>query len=124
MLVGNNANEGTSFTPQNITTTDDLVAWLRLTFPLFTNDDIAKILLYYPSSNASTDSSTPMFATSGNSAPSALNESSVGAGPQQRADVCRMSYTSSCAHVANWITEHLRRDHFCLPRLLDGDRFQ
>lgn len=46
LLVGNNANEGPAFTPQNITTEADLVAWLELTFPLFSNDDIAKILLY------------------------------------------------------------------------------
>lgn len=47
----NNANEGPLFTPQNITTELGLLAWLRLTFPRFTNDDIAKILLYYPSTN-------------------------------------------------------------------------
>lgn len=90
-LIGNNANEGPGFVPQNITTEDQLVAWLQITFPLFTNDDIAKVLLFYPSSNSSTNSSTPLFATSGNSSASALNQSSVGTGQQQRADV-RRSY--------------------------------
>lgn len=47
LLVGNNASEGPGFTPQNITTEDDLLACLHLTFPMFSNDDIVKILLYY-----------------------------------------------------------------------------
>jgi carboxylesterase type B len=46
ILVGNNANEGPAFTPQAIDTEDELVAWLKLTFPLFTNDDISRILRY------------------------------------------------------------------------------
>ncbi|KEF52402.1 uncharacterized protein A1O9_11643 [Exophiala aquamarina CBS 119918] len=65
MLVGNNANEGPGFTPQNITTEDNLVEWLELTFLLFTNDDIAQVLLYYPSSNASTNRNATLFATEG-----------------------------------------------------------
>ncbi|KAK4986906.1 hypothetical protein LTR66_007741 [Elasticomyces elasticus] len=86
LLVGNDANEGPLFTPQNITTEADLLAWLRLTFPLFTNDDIAKVLLYYPSTNASVDPMALDFATNGVSGPTALNESQVGSGQQQRAD--------------------------------------
>ena len=46
LLVGNNANEGPLFVPQTIDTEADLVAWLELTFPLFSNDDIARILRY------------------------------------------------------------------------------
>ena len=86
-LVGNNANEGAPFTPQNITTEDELVLWLQLTFPLFSNADISKVLLYYPSSNDSTNSMDPSFATSGYTGATALNVSSVGTGQQQRADV-------------------------------------
>lgn len=87
MLVGNNANEGPGFTPQNISTEADLVAWLELTFPLFTNDDIAKVLLYYPNSNASTNRNATLFATEGDIGITALNQSSVGTGQQQRANV-------------------------------------
>ena len=83
----NNANEGPAFTPQNIVTQDDFVNFVRNTFPLFTEDDISRVLLYYPSTNASVDMSTPEFATSGNSTPTALNESTFGTGQQQRADV-------------------------------------
>jgi len=46
LLVGNNANEGPLFVPQTIDTEADLLAWLELTFPLFSNDDIARILRY------------------------------------------------------------------------------
>jgi carboxylesterase type B len=46
LLVGNNANEGPLFVPQDIDTEADLLAWLELTFPLFSNDDISRILRY------------------------------------------------------------------------------
>ena len=85
-LLENNANEGPAFTPQNIVTEDDFVNFLRNTFPLFTNDNVSQILHYYPSTNASV-SNTPKFATSGNSTPTAVNESTFGTGQQQRADV-------------------------------------
>ena len=88
LLVGNNADEGPGFTPQSIATESDLVAWLQLTFPLFTNDDIAKILLYYPSTNASVNTHALLFATDGYSSNvTAVNQSDVGTGQQQRADV-------------------------------------
>ncbi|EXJ90227.1 carboxylesterase 2 [Capronia coronata CBS 617.96] len=95
-LIGNNANEGPSFTPQNITTEEDLIAWLQLTFPLFTNDDVAKVLLYYPSSNTSTHSGAPLYATSGDMGASALNQSSVATGQQQRADNIYAETTFVC----------------------------
>lgn len=86
LLVGNNANEGPLFTPQDITTEDELLAWLQLTFPLFTTEQISKILLYYPSTNASVSASTPLFATDGMGPATAVNESQAGSGQQQRAD--------------------------------------
>ncbi|KAK5225113.1 hypothetical protein LTR47_009716 [Exophiala xenobiotica] len=102
-LIGNNAAEGPSFVPQNITSEDNLVAWLQLTFPLFTNDDIAKVLLYYPSSNASTNPNAPLYATSGDSGPSALNQSSVGTGQQERADNIYAETTFVCPSY--WMAE-------------------
>jgi len=83
----NNANEGPAFTPQDIVTEDDFVGFIRNTFPLFTEDDISRVLLYYPSTNASLSMSAAEFATTGNSTPTALNESTFGTGQQQRADV-------------------------------------
>lgn len=73
--------------PQNITTEDDLVNWLQLTFPLFSNSDMAKVLLYYPTGNASTDPNADEYATAGDMGLTANNESAVATGQQQRANV-------------------------------------
>lgn len=101
MLVGNNANEGPSFTPQLINTENDLVDWLRLTFPLFSSNDISKILLYYPSFDGSTNNSA--FATAGDSGPTALNQSNVGTGQQQRANNIYAETTFVCPSY--WMAE-------------------
>lgn len=85
-LIGNNANEGPLFTPQDITTETAFLSWLRDALPDFSADDINKVLLYYPINN-STNSSATKFATSGTSGPSALTHSSLATGQQQRANV-------------------------------------
>jgi carboxylesterase type B len=102
-LAGNNADEGPGFTPQNITSEADLVSWLELTFPLFSNNDIAKILLYYPSSNSSDSSNAPLFATTGDSGPTAVNQSDAGSGQQQRADNIYAETTFVCPSY--WMVE-------------------
>ena len=94
----NNANEGPAFTPQTIVTEDDFVAFVQNTFPLFTEDDISRVLLYYPSSNASNGMITPGFASSGNESVTALNESTFGSGQQQRADVSFPYYPLNMPH--------------------------
>ena len=86
-IIKNNANEGPAFTPQNIVTEEDFVDFLRNTFSLFSNENISRILYHYPSTNASVSNNIPKFATSGNSTPTAVNESTFGTGQQQRADV-------------------------------------
>ena len=83
----NNAEEGALFVPQNITTENDLVSWLQLTFPMFSNSDIAKVLLYYPTTNASVNPNAVEYATSGYTGATANNESDVATGQQQRANV-------------------------------------
>jgi carboxylesterase type B len=103
ILVGNNANEGPAFTIQDIETEDDLVAWLQSTFPLFTNDDISKILLYYPSTNASVNPAASVYATNGETGDTALNESSVGTGQQQRANNIYAETTFVCPSY--WLAE-------------------
>lgn len=102
ILSGNNANEGPLFVPSNITTEDDLVSWLQLTFPLFSNNDIAKILYYYPSSNV-TDTTSPLFATSGDSGLTANNQSNIAVGQQQRADNIYAETTFVCPSY--WLAE-------------------
>lgn len=75
-----NADEGPYFAPQDVITEDNFIDVPRDTFPLFTDDDISRVLLYYPSTNASVDMSTPELATSGNNTATALNESIFGTG--------------------------------------------
>jgi hypothetical protein len=92
-----------AFTPQNIHTVDDLVAYLQVTFPMFSDNDIAKVLYYYPTGNASTNPTSPDFATAGDSGPTALNQSSVGTGQQQRADNIYAETTFVCPSY--WLAE-------------------
>jgi carboxylesterase type B len=103
VLSGNNADEGPGFVPQSITTEDDLVAWLRLTFPQFAPNDIAKVLLYYPSANATADPLTRGFATNGYTGATAVNTSDVGTGQQQRANNIYAETTFVCPSY--WLTE-------------------
>ncbi|KAL8724491.1 MAG: hypothetical protein Q9166_007925 [cf. Caloplaca sp. 2 TL-2023] len=86
MLSQNNANEGPLFVPQNIVTEEDFVNFLRDSFPLFTEDDISRVLLYYPSTKASVSTDDLEFATSGTSGATAVNVSTFGTGQQQRAN--------------------------------------
>ena len=91
-------------------------------FPLFTEDDVSRVLLYYPSTNASEDMSTPDFATSGNSTPTALNESTFATGQQQRADVshipCQGAHFNNTLVLTKEIPDCLRRNHIRVPLLL------
>ena len=87
ILVGNNANEGALFVPQNITTLDDLKLWLHLEFPTFTDADIQSVLDAYPAPNVSVNANDPKFATNGISPPTAVNVSQVATGQQQRGNV-------------------------------------
>ncbi|KAL8733069.1 MAG: hypothetical protein Q9181_003724, partial [Wetmoreana brouardii] len=103
MLSQNNANEGPLFTPQNIATEEDFVSFLRNTFPLFTEDDISRVLLYYPSSNESVSTDMPSYATSGDTGATALNVSTFGSGQQQRADNVYAETTFVCPSY--WLAE-------------------
>ena len=103
MLVGNNANEGSGFTPQNVKTEDDFVDYVRNLIPSFSDEDIQKVLETYPSTNASVNQSNPNFATSGNSTPTAVNQSTYGTGQQQRADNLYAETTFVCPSY--WLAE-------------------
>lgn len=103
VLAGNNANEGEPFTPQNITTEAELVVFLEQTFPLFTSSDIDQILAEYPSINAPTDPNAPLFATNGLTGPTAVNQSNVGTGQQQRANNIYAETTFVCPSY--WLTQ-------------------
>ncbi|KAH6625111.1 acetylcholinesterase precursor [Boeremia exigua] len=103
LLVGNNANEGPLFTPQNITSESDFLEWLGNVLPELQEDDIAKVLDYYPSISSVDRSSSDLFATSGYAEPSALGQSSIATGPQQRANNLYAELTFVCPSY--WMAE-------------------
>lgn len=103
-LAGSNALEGASWVPPKaINTITDLVDYLRVIFPNFSNNDIAKILLYYPMSNASTDSNALDWATEGSFGPTTINESTAATGQQERAIAIYGETTFICPSY--WLAE-------------------
>ncbi|GAB7349461.1 hypothetical protein MBLNU459_g0175t2 [Dothideomycetes sp. NU459] len=102
-LAGHNALEGALWTPSGITTIDDLVQYLRIIFPNFSNNDIAKVLFYYPSSNASVNPSALDWATEGSYGPTTINESTAATGQQERAIAIRGESTFICPSY--WLAE-------------------
>ena len=102
-LAGNNALEGASWVPPGIDTIDDLVEYLRVIFPNFNNNDLAKILFYYPSSNASVDLNALKWATEGSYGPTTINESTAATGQQERAIAIYGETTFICPSY--WLAE-------------------
>ncbi|KAL9112061.1 MAG: hypothetical protein Q9227_003681 [Pyrenula ochraceoflavens] len=101
LLTGHSAEEGFGFVPQNISTEADLLSYLSLHFPFLSTDDLQNILTsYYPSPSTPTNLTAPLFATPGNDTlpdtPTAINQSAVGTGQQQRAYVIFAEYTLIC----------------------------
>ena len=94
--------------PQQITTQDDFVTWLRDTLPEFSESDIAKVLRYYPVDSITESANAVKFATNGVSGPSALDQSPLGTGQQQRADVRELPAASvpSSYRLANLSTQN------------------
>ncbi|KAF2713806.1 alpha/beta-hydrolase [Pleomassaria siparia CBS 279.74] len=99
-LTGNNAEEGYPFTTPNVTTENDLLAWIHLVFPLLSPTDITQLLTYYPV-NLSPD--LPKLATSGDYGLTALDVSQVATGPQQTADTIYAESTFICPSY--WLAE-------------------
>jgi len=102
-LAGHNALEGASWVPSDIDTIDDLVEWLQVVFPNFSNNDIAKVLFYYPSSNASVDLDDPKYATLGSYGITNINESTAATGQQERAIAIYGETTFICPSY--WLAE-------------------
>jgi len=103
-LAGHNALEGAAWVPPgSISTVDDLVAYLRVIFPNFSNNDIAKVLYYYPSSNATVDPNAALWATEGSYGPTTVNQSTAATGQQQRAIAIYGETTLICPSY--WLAE-------------------
>ncbi|GAB7364774.1 hypothetical protein MBLNU230_g5572t1 [Neophaeotheca triangularis] len=103
-LTGHNALEGASWVaPESIETVDDFVEWAHIVFPNFDNNDLAKLMHYYPASNASTDFDAPLWSTAGDSGPTTVNQSIAATGQQQRAIAIYGETTFICPSY--WIAE-------------------
>ncbi|KAH6628963.1 acetylcholinesterase precursor [Boeremia exigua] len=100
VLVGNNANEGPLFTPQNITSEALLLDRLRSILPEFSDNDLTNVLLHYPIAD---DTNNVKFATTGTSRPSALDQSGLATGQQQRANNIYAELTFVCPSY--WMAE-------------------
>jgi carboxylesterase type B len=98
-------DEGPLFTPQNITTESLLLDRLADILPEFSAEDLSNVLLHYPIAN---DTNGAKFATTGTSKPSALDQSGLATGQQQRANVRRELPVEAQVHYADPSTEHLR----------------
>lgn len=118
----NNANEAVGFTPQNITTEDDFVAFVRYVMPQLNNKQVQELLAHYPLPE---DLSTARFATDGlNDNATAVFVSPWAVGQQQRANVIIylplfVSFNYSLAEI-----ESLCGNNICLFCVLAGGCIQ
>lgn len=103
VLTSNNAIEAASFTPGNITTEADLTSYLKLIFPRLSKKEIKSVLSTYPSSSLPTSEEAPLFATDGVNSPTAINQSSLATGQQQRAFAIYSETTFVCPSY--WLAE-------------------
>lgn len=103
-LAGANALEGAAWVPPDtINTIDDLVHYLEVIFPMFSNNDIAKILYYYPLNNASVNPNALLYATDGIHRPTTLSESTAATGQNERAIAIYGETTFICPSY--WLAE-------------------
>lgn len=83
----NTADEGPLFVPSNISSQDDLIAYIHHLLPKFSREDVDNVMQMYPSPNGPVRPSDPRFATTGLEPPSAIDISPFATGQQQRANV-------------------------------------
>ncbi|KNG46181.1 acetylcholinesterase precursor [Stemphylium lycopersici] len=93
-------DEGPLFTPQNITSKALLLDRLRGILPDFSAENLANVLLHYPVLD---DTKGVKFATTGVSGPSALDQSGLATGQQQRANNIYAELTFVCPSY--WMAE-------------------
>jgi carboxylesterase type B len=98
VLSSNMANEGVPLSPPTTRTLQDFRDYIDLTFPLFSRADKAALekTYSYPGDTQDVDPKAPRFATNGVSAPTALNQSELGTGQQQRVFNVFAEYAFDC----------------------------
>ncbi|KAF7192312.1 Lipase 2 [Pseudocercospora fuligena] len=102
VISGNTASEAAAYVIPEITSDAELEAWLRLEYPLLTEENIDEILrVHYPSSNPS---DIVPFATCGDCNGATADETGPFAiGPQQRAIALYSESTFVCSSY--WLAE-------------------
>ena len=95
-ILQTNADEGALFVPANITTEVDFENFVQLNYPGLSTSDVANIVKLYPSTTAPVNPEAPLFATLGNTGPTALNQSIFATGQQQRANNLYAEVTFIC----------------------------
>lgn len=73
--------------PQNITTQQQLIDFVKLYFPLLTAADLQELFTFYPNPTSVDDLHAVYYATLGFTGPDANEMSSFGTGHQQLANV-------------------------------------
>ncbi|KAH8689520.1 putative carboxylesterase [Talaromyces proteolyticus] len=107
-LIGNNADEGEMFTPQNVTSEKDFIDFVHWLFPLFDDVDVQKVLEHYPIATTKAVDDI-RFATDGtDNYSTAVTESPFATGQQQRANNLYAETTFVCP--AQWMTEGFSTD--------------
>lgn len=86
ILVGNNANEGVPLSPPTVTTEAGFLDYVKTAFPAFGSADISSLQAQYSyaSDHSPVNPSAPLFDTLGDSGPTAINQSGLATGQQQR----------------------------------------
>lgn len=110
VLSGNMANEGVPLSPPTTRTLQDFRKYIDTTFPDFSQSEKTAIEKQYSYAGDTQDvnPAAPLFATTGASVPTAVNQSTFGTGQQQRvfnvfaeyAFVCNSYWAASAFPVA------------------------
>lgn len=126
LLTSNTAEEGPAYTPQTITSEEELIAWLLHTFPLLDREDANRILYYYPFLPLS-DNTTLTYPTAGDSGATAISTSQIASGHQQRANLILGETTFMCPSY--WLAtafsspstgHHSYKYQYSIPTALHG----
>lgn len=89
----NNADEGQTFVPQNITSAEDFENFTSTLFPLMSVENLTRLFEAYAIAPVIPG---PLFSTLGDRGPTALNQSEFGIGQQQRANNLYAETTFVC----------------------------
>ncbi|KAI0995973.1 hypothetical protein K3495_g12208 [Podosphaera aphanis] len=122
LLSGHNSDEAPAFVPQTIQDASDFDAYTRSIFPFENNDTLHSLSQLY---SIEPTVPGPLFSTLGDSGPSALNQSSLAIGQQQRANNLYAEKTFVCPSywLADAFVDHGKKSwkyQFSVPPAAHG----